>query len=176
MSARGASGARDACLVSRFLSLYISDAFQINKCHDSRVYGPATPVRLETTTARRRRRRARARTRDSKNRARGGRPPPRAARPRAARSRHARAFEARACARGWRAARLARKAPQPDARVEHNRRRRRRRRPRARWRLPKSSPRRLIPARALRRAPRRRHRRGRRHGVNGGLDTCTRDN
>ena len=45
--------------------------------------------------------------------------------------RHARAFEARACARGWRAARRARKAPQPDARVEHNRRRRRRRRPRA---------------------------------------------
>ena len=50
------------------------------------------------------------------------------ARPRAARSRRARAFEARACARGWRAARRARKAPQPAARVEHNRRRRRRRR------------------------------------------------
>ena len=27
----------------RFLSLYISDAFQINKCHDSRVYGPQHP-------------------------------------------------------------------------------------------------------------------------------------
>ena len=52
-----ACGARDTCLVRRFLSLYICDAFEINRCRDSCVYGPATPVRVMTTPPRRRTRR-----------------------------------------------------------------------------------------------------------------------